>query len=81
MDKESLLARRKQAEDNYNALQNQRVQKEQEMSDIDTQMAKLQGEWGVLGELLDKVTEVGATVKASKASPAANVIDATGATK
>lgn len=76
MDKEALIARRKQAEDQFNALQKEIADLEKQTVDKQTQAAQLQGEWRVLGELVDK-----ADVPAETVSPAPDVIDVSPVTK
>lgn len=74
---DKLQARRAQAEDSFNLLVKQKELKEQEINDIDTELARLQGEYRLVDDLLVKG-------KPSKVSPKPDVIDvpaATGAKK
>lgn len=64
----SLVERRSTAEEKFNVLAKQREQKQQEINDIDTEMARLQGEWRVIDDLLKGQAEL---------SPQSDVIDAT----
>ncbi len=72
MNKEDLLARRQQAEAMFNETAKQKEQKLKEVEEIDLEMARLQGEWRLLGEQLDSVE----SPKEKKASRA-EVIDVT----
>lgn len=73
MDKQ-LLARRQKAENSFNDLQKQKEQKQQEIENMDTEMARLQGEWRLLNDLIDKEND---TKKKTKVSPKAEVLDLT----
>ena len=52
MDKAQLQERRDKAEERFNLLNEQKVQKEQEITDVTTELVKLQGEVRVLDELI-----------------------------
>lgn len=78
MDKEALIARRKQAEDQFNALQNEIADLEKQITVKQTEAAQLQGEWRVLGELVDKAD---GDVPADTVSPTPDVIDVSPVTK
>lgn len=67
MDK-TLIARRDEAERSFNQLLAQKEQKQNEIRDIDTELAKLQGEYRLIENLLNKD-------KKSKVSPQPDVID------
>lgn len=69
-----LLARRKQAEDSFNTLAQQKIQKEKEINEIETELARLQGEYRLVDDILNKKAE------ASKVSPKPEVIDVDAAT-
>lgn len=64
--KETLMARRQQAEDTFNNLVKQKEAKQKEVDDLDIEMARLQGEWRLLGELID--AEKPKKAKVTKAS-------------
>ena len=66
---EQLRARRSQAENDFNELQKQKDQKQTEMNTINEEMFRLQGEYRLLNDLLNK--------KKSKISPKAEVLDVT----
>lgn len=66
--KEDLLVRRAQAENSFNELIKKREEKEAEIREIDTELARLQGEYRVIEGLINE--------KDSKAvSPAPDVIN------
>lgn len=71
MDKESLLKRRQEAEDNFNTIQEKRAEKQQEVEQLDMELGRLQGEYRLINELIEKAD----TPK--KVSKKAEVIDAT----
>lgn len=51
---QKLIARREQAEASFNSLTKQKEQKEQEIKDIDTELIRLQGEYRLVDDLLNK---------------------------
>jgi chromosome segregation ATPase len=58
MDKKQLERQRKEAEDNFNTLQNQKTEYQNKINEIDVEMVRLQGEYRVLGKLLGKPEKV-----------------------
>lgn len=65
-----LLKRREQAEARFNELAKQREQKQSELTELDAELSRLQGEYRLLNELIEKDTPVSqdaATVDATKA--------------
>lgn len=64
-----LVARRDKAESSFNELTKQREQKLEEIKSIETEQAKLQGEYRLIEDLLNK------KAKKSKVSPQPDVID------
>lgn len=75
MDKKALKERRDKAEQDFNALQQQKTQKQQEIEEIDQELLRLQGEYRICNELLENKEDK------KKVSPKANVIDADAALK
>lgn len=67
MDKATIEERRQKAEDEFNALEKQKVE-------INERQAELRGQWQLLGEQLAELDK-------STVSPSADVIDVTSATK
>ncbi len=72
---EDLLARRQQAEDSFNSLVKDKETKQLEMDQLDTEMARLQGEWRLVNDLLDKLSKE--KPKKSNISKEADIIDVT----
>lgn len=61
----NLQDRRKQAEDKFNALNQQKAQKEDEANQLLTEMVKLQGEMRVLDELIGQSSAVNVSTEAN----------------
>lgn len=54
MDKKQIEKRRKEAEDSFNALQQQKQEHQDKVQEIDAELLRLQGEHRALGSLLEK---------------------------
>lgn len=64
--KDKLIARRAKAEDAFNSFQEKRQQKQEELTQIDAELNRLQGEYRLLNEQID-----------AESNKKASVIDAT----
>lgn len=54
MDKKKLQSQRKEAEDKFNALQEQKTEHQNKIQEIDAELLRLQGEYRALDQLLTK---------------------------
>lgn len=72
---ETLTARRQQVEDTFNELQKQKTEKETEVTTINEELLRLQGEYRTINSLLEEEEKPKTKKKASKE---AEVIDVTG---
>lgn len=68
---EKLIARREQAESSFSLLVKQKEQKEAEIKEIDTELIRLQGEYRLTDDLLNRSSD----------TPEAEVIDVSKALK
>lgn len=78
MDKDAIIARRDQAENNFNSFLKQKEEKENEIKQIDLEMSRLQGEYRLCAELIEKLESPDTPKKVSKS---ANKIDVKNAIK
>lgn len=74
---EDLQVRRTKAEETFNNLTKQKERKQEELNDIDTELARLQGEWRLLNDLIAEQTPEDGPPKKDKKAKVADTIDAT----